>query len=57
MTSPALEVPVRDRKQAALEMAITSLEAVRDFSHEDKAVAYAKRQLGRIREILDLTRP
>lgn len=52
MTSPALEVPVRDRKQAALEMAITSLEAVRDFSHEDKAVAYAKRQLGRIREIL-----
>jgi hypothetical protein len=52
MGSPALDVPVRDRKQAALDMAISSLESVRDFSHEEKCVNYANRQLARIAEIL-----
>jgi hypothetical protein len=51
--SPALDVPVRDRKQAALDIAIDALESCEAFCHEDKAVRYVREKLKRIRDILN----
>lgn len=50
--SPALNAPVRDRKQAALDVALKALREIEAKAYEAETVKYVKKALGRIDEIL-----
>lgn len=50
--SPYLNMPVRDRKQAAFDLAMKVLGEVERHSYEKATVEYVRKQIARISEIL-----
>lgn len=50
--SQAVGRPPRSRIEAALDLALDTLEACEQFCHEQKAVDYVRKRLDRIRDIL-----
>jgi hypothetical protein len=52
MSTPCLNVPIRDRKEAALDVALKALREIKDKAFEEATVSYVKKALARIDDIL-----